>query len=378
MTNNVNLLGVIQNWEFQERKGSAFFRLFYELIESGHMSDVASFELPKIIRKLFFLSNFSPNKERWIVNDQLDVRRYRVASEFATSSVSRVDSDVNAIIQIGSDFTIRSIAGKKCFNVPRFSFHDNNFECFSRSLRAGVLSDRKRVRVHNFERDVYKGLSGIFTMSKTLRRSFIEDFGLPEEKVVYAGFGTPFEAQDISQKSYSTKNILFVASHSFEAKGGKDLLKAFRTVRISHPDARLTLVGRDWGIDEPGVTCIGFLDKRIAGDFKKYQDCFKNSSLFVLPSHKEAFGEVFIEAMSYGVPCIGARTGVMPEIIEGNSAGFVVDPGDVDNLASSIISLLHSEADLERMGCNGANAVRTEYQWSNVISRIVSRVSDFV
>ena len=179
MTNNVNLLGVIQNWEFQERKGSAFFRLFYELIESGHMSDVASFELPKIIRKLFFLSNFSPNKERWIVNDQLDVRRYRVASEFAARSISEFSSDFNAIIQIGSDFDIGSHARQAFPEVPLFSFHDNNFESFAKSLRPGVLSGRRRIRVHNFERDVYNELSAVFTMSKTLRKSFIEDFGLP-------------------------------------------------------------------------------------------------------------------------------------------------------------------------------------------------------
>src|SRR5690606_14889810 len=158
----------------------------------------------------------------------------------------------------------------------------------------------------------------------------------------------------------------------------KDLLGAFRKVRRSSPDVTLTLVGRDWGIDEPGVKCIGFLDKRKDEDLRKYRECFGLASLFVLPSHREAFGEVFIEAMSFGLPCIGSNAGVMPELIEGNNAGFVVKPGDQDELAKLILDLINSENELRTLGYNGLNAVDSEYQWSTVTSRISSQVKKFI
>lgn len=378
MTDSVRLLGVMQGLAFQERKGSAFYCLFNELMASGCMDEVAGFEIPRVLRKALLLSNFSLSKELWKVKDQLDVNRYGLASWFARKAVSGSRSDFNSILQIGSDYRLGRCMNSPFSDVPLFSFHDNNFPSFLRSLSPGLVSNNRKVNAYNFEKGVYEELCSIFTMSNTLRNSFVKDFGLPEDKVIYAGFGSPFVAQDVSYKDYSTKNILFVASHSFESKGGKDLLGAFRKVRRSSPDVTLTLVGRDWGIDEPGVKCIGFLDKRKDEDLRKYRECFGLASLFVLPSHREAFGEVFIEAMSFGLPCIGSNAGVMPELIEGNNAGFVVKPGDQDELAKLILDLINSENELRTLGYNGLNAVDSEYQWSTVTSRISSQVKKFI
>jgi len=342
------------------------------------MNEVAGFEIPTVLRKAFLLSNFSLSKELWKVKDQLDVNRYGLASWFARKAVSESRSDFNSILQIGSDYRLGRSIKSPFSDVPIFSFHDNNFSSFFRSLSPGLVSNKRKVNAYNFEKAVYGELCSIFTMSNTLRDSFVKDFGLPEDKVIYAGFGSPFVAQDVSDKDYSTKNILFVASHSFESKGGKDLLGAFRIVRRANPNVTLTLVGRDWGIDEPGVKCIGFLDKRKDEDLRKYRECFGLASLFVLPSHREAFGEVFIEAMSFGLPCIGSNAGVMPELIEGNNAGFVVNPGDQDELAEVILDLINSENDLRTLGYNGLNAVDSEYQWSTVTSRISSQVRKFI
>lgn len=377
MTSEVKLLGLVQGWSFQEKKGSAFYQLFNELSESGYLAGLADFEIPSLIRKGLFLSNFSLNRERWNVKDQLDVRRYGLASRYADSAVSNTVADFNSIIQIGSNFSLTdSLFGGK--NIPKFSFHDNNCVSYFKYLPKRIVKDKRISSVFEYESRVYRDLSSIFTMSRTLRDSFIKDFGFPEDKVVYAGFGAPFGIRDIACKSYQSKNILFVASHSFESKGGKDLVTAFRKSRKKIPDLTLTMVGKDWGIDEPGITCLGFLDKRNPADFERYRKCFEHASLFVLPSHKEAFGEVFIEAMSYGVPCIGARTGVMPELIEGNAAGYVVNPGDIDHLTSLICDLVESECDLKKMGGNGIFAVDSEYQWSTVTSRIVSQVKKFI
>ena len=68
---------------------------------------------------------------------------------------------------------------------------------------------------------------------------------------------------------------MFVATHSFEAKGGKELLDAFRRVRKVIPDVTLTMIGKDWGIDEPGIECLGFLDKRNSGDLAIYKRCLR-------------------------------------------------------------------------------------------------------
>ncbi|WP_396623116.1 glycosyltransferase family 4 protein [Marinobacter sp. W-8] len=378
MTSKVQLLGLIQGWKFQEKKGSAFYNLFQHLSSTGIMTDIVDFEIPNLVRKAYFLKNIALSKELWKVKDQLDVGRYELASKHAQSAVEAIDSEYNSVIQIGSNYSVEGAQYIKNNDIPIFSFHDNNFSSYAKSLPQGLAPKDFLDRAFRFEQRVYDSLTRVFTMSKTLRKSFIEDFGLPEEKVVYAGFGSSFEVKDLSNKNYNSKNILFVASHSFKEKGGDDLIRAFRCLRKVYPNLTLTMVGKDWNIDEPGVSCIGFLDKRNPKDFKVYQNCFERASVFVLPSYNEAFGEVFIEAMSYGVPCIGTRCGVMPEIIEDNHAGYVIDRGDVTRLTQLISDLLASEDELKRLGFLGAKAVATEYQWSRVIQRVSSEIADFV
>ncbi|KXO11769.1 MULTISPECIES: glycosyltransferase family 4 protein [Marinobacter] len=378
MTSTVNLLGLIQGWKFQEKKGSAFYNLFHQLRFQGNMSEVVDFELPFLVRKACFLKNISASKDIWKIKDQLDVYRYKIASKYAINAVEEVCEDYNSVIQIGSNYSISDSESVRKRDVPLFSFHDNNLSSYAKSIPLALRPKEVVSRAYDFEKGVYDSLTRVFTMSKTLRKSFIEDFQLPEEKVVYAGFGSIFPVRDVSKKSYDTRNILFVASHSFKAKGGQDLVKAFKIARKSYPSLTLTLVGKDWGINEPGVSCYGFLDKRNPIDLEIYQKCFEDASIFVLPSYNEAFGEVFIEAMSYGIPCIGTSCGVMPEIIEGNNAGYVVNRGDIESLGRLICDLLSSENELKRLGASGARAVQSEYQWSTVIRRICSEVAAFI
>lgn len=66
---------------------------------------------------------------------------------------------------------------------------------------------------------------------------------------------------------------------------------------------------------------------------------YPNIDVLVLPSLNEPFGRVLIEAMAAGIPCIGARSGGVPEIIEDGVTGFLSPPQDVDALAALLLSL---------------------------------------
>jgi phosphatidylinositol alpha-1,6-mannosyltransferase len=59
---------------------------------------------------------------------------------------------------------------------------------------------------------------------------------------------------------------------------------------------------------------------------------FADADVFVMPSKKEGFGIVFLEAMAAGLPCIGANHGGIPEVITHAEDGFVIEYGDIDQL----------------------------------------------
>lgn len=80
-----------------------------------------------------------------------------------------------------------------------------------------------------------------------------------------------------------------------------------------------------------------------------YRDC----AFFVMPSREEGFGLVFLEAMRAGKACIGA-VGAAAELIEDGVTGFVVDPGDPEQVRKAVVRLFQDPALAARLGEAGA------------------------
>ena len=53
-------------------------------------------------------------------------------------------------------------------------------------------------------------------------------------------------------------------------------------------------------------------------------ELYRRATVFVLPSLFDAWGHVFVEAMGYGLPCIGTDCCAMPELIEDGISGRLV------------------------------------------------------
>lgn len=128
-------------------------------------------------------------------------------------------------------------------------------------------------------------------------------------------------------------------------KGVDSLIAAMPAVRAQIPGARLRIVGRGNGLADlkalaqrlqlnDGVEFTGFRTD------SELRDDFACSRLFALPSKKEGFGLVYLEAMAHGRPCLGARSGGTPEVIT-DDTGVLVEYGDVSGIAAAIIASLH-------------------------------------
>jgi phosphatidylinositol alpha-1,6-mannosyltransferase len=75
-------------------------------------------------------------------------------------------------------------------------------------------------------------------------------------------------------------------------------------------------------------------------DDSELSDFFLMSDLFVMPSKKEGFGIVFIEAIAHGVPVIGGNTDGSVEALLNGKIGYLVDPNDFVELSKTIMHAL--------------------------------------
>ncbi|HBZ86345.1 MAG: hypothetical protein A2509_10615 [Candidatus Edwardsbacteria bacterium RIFOXYD12_FULL_50_11] len=90
-----------------------------------------------------------------------------------------------------------------------------------------------------------------------------------------------------------------------------------------------------------------------AGHVKEPEKYYQKASVVIVPSKKEPFGRVAAEAMMYGLPVVASRVGGLPEVVEDNVTGFLVDPDDVDGFTEKVQYLLNEPEKAKAMGRAG-------------------------
>ena len=207
------------------------------------------------------------------------------------------------------------------------------------------------------EKQTYQNAAMTFTISTILQRTLIEEYDCDPDKVACIGVGTSFKTEASPQrKAASGKNILFVGI-DWERKGGPHLVEAFRKVLQVHPDAHLTIVGCKPDVDVPNCTSVGLIP------VEEVKPAYEAASIFCLPTLREPFGVVFIEAFYYKLPIVATRIGAIPDIVDEGESGYLVEPGNIDQLADRLIDLLDDPDRSRRFGEQGYLKMEEKYTW---------------
>ncbi|MDQ4149336.1 MAG: glycosyltransferase family 4 protein [Actinomycetota bacterium] len=83
----------------------------------------------------------------------------------------------------------------------------------------------------------------------------------------------------------------------------------------------------------------------------------------------ELLGLVALEAMASGTPVIASRVGGLPEVIAHGETGFLVEPGDVDELRDHLSLVLGDASLAERLGQNARRLVLDNFTWEACADR---------
>lgn len=103
---------------------------------------------------------------------------------------------------------------------------------------------------------------------------------------------------------------------------------------------------------------------------------YSNADVFIMPSRREGFGFVFIEAMTHGTPAVGGNEDATPEVIIDGETGFTVDAASVEEIAEAASKLL-SDNDLRgRMGARGAEVVASKFGFEHFRETLLKYLED--
>lgn len=127
-------------------------------------------------------------------------------------------------------------------------------------------------------------------------------------------------------------------------KGYEQIIKAVSRIKHSIPEIKYLLAGpcdeqekvriqqlvKDHGL-EKNFILTGFIEEaELAAHFLL-------ADLFVLPSKKEGFGIVFIEAMAFGLPVICGNVDGSTDAVRNEAMGTAIDPDDIHELEQAIL-----------------------------------------
>ena len=174
-------------------------------------------------------------------------------------------------------------------------------------------------------------------------------------------------AKKYADKEMEAEKIIVSMGRLQKVKGFDILIDSFDKVLKQYPNAKLFIAGEDEGEKEnllKQMEKLDLIDKvfltgTINGQDKI--DFLANADLFVLPSHNENFGNVYVESLAAGTPIVASKGTPWSEVEEADCGKWVNN--NIDETAQGMLEIL--EKDREKMRVNSKQLAK-KFDWKNI------------
>lgn len=222
-------------------------------------------------------------------------------------------------------------------------------------------------------RGVFAGAATLIALSEQWRSWLLNISAAARIEVLPNAVALP-ELSRVRRPEPDDPTLLFLGDIN-RSKGVFDLVRAFAGVSGQFPRLRL-VCGGVGSVDElrqlcgqlgigARVSCPGWLqaDRKCAE--------LAAATAFVLPSHAEALPMALLEAMSWRLPVITTPVGGIPQVIEHEVNGLLVDPGDIDGMAACIARLLREPALAGKLGAAARRTIERSYSLESSVEHLL-------
>ncbi len=208
------------------------------------------------------------------------------------------------------------------------------------------------------------------------------DKGLPASRVTVMHYPVDPEDQQPTRSPEDVRAelgadadtpVVGTFAHLSVKKGYRELLQAADVVLRRMPRAQFWCFGEGVLRRELEVAAeqAGIADRfKLLGFRRDVPDLMRAIDLMCLPSHREPFGLVYVEAALAGRPVIASDAGGAPEIIEHGETGLLVPPQDPAALADAILTILDDRSNAAAMGRRGQQLALERFTWPRYLDQL--------
>jgi glycosyltransferase involved in cell wall biosynthesis len=209
-----------------------------------------------------------------------------------------------------------------------------------------------------FIRRYFKNIDMVLANSQVTNRRLAID-GISADKTIYYFVDPSY----LESKASSARPTVCFVGRLVSVKGVHVLIQAMKSIVDRIPQSRLLIAG-----EGPERASLEKLTRELqltaSVEFlghvpnEALDSLWKVSHVLAVPSlWEEPFGIVAIEGLAAGIPVVATRGGALEEIVEDQRNGFLVNPGDAQELADKLYNVLRDTQMAERMGKYGRDTV---------------------
>jgi exopolysaccharide biosynthesis WecB/TagA/CpsF family protein len=195
---------------------------------------------------------------------------------------------------------------------------------------------------------VLQNCAYIIALSKSWQNTYINKCNLKAEQalVLYNPVVLP---KFIPKRTSSDKITFLFLGKINERKGIFDLFEALALLS-SNTQKKVELIIAGDGEIEKAINIVKKLDIEFLITFagwvniKQRDELLEKADVFVLPSYNEGLPMALLEAMSWSLPVITTPVGGITEVVTHNETGLLIEPGNIEQLAESMQTLIDDES----------------------------------
>ncbi|MCB0036198.1 MAG: glycosyltransferase family 4 protein [Anaerolineales bacterium] len=366
----VKVIGTLVGDIYTERPAQTKYgQLFKEVQNLCSNLELCDATLRGMDRWLNLARMFHYKRSIWKERFYQNVPAFNKRSQRAGQQIYKLQKSgqANVVLQVGVTFD--ASYGKH--TLPNVIYTDYTTDMAMQQPDAGrsPFSEAVGQRLIKLEQQAFEHAYHVCTRSEIVRQSILNDYGIDADKVSVIGGGVNFEIlPELNVPTRDGKPTVLFIGKDFYRKGGDLLLNAFAQTREHIPGTRLLMMTEGpipADLPMEGVEVIA-----PTWDRDVIANLYRRADLFVLPSRLETWGDVLLEAMAYGIPCIGATRQAMGEIIMHGKTGLVIPPGDEYSLYSALLWLMINPWLREKWGKAGRERLEEHFTWERVACKL--------
>ena len=262
--------------------------------------------------------------------------------------------------------------------------------------RWATLNGPKRILLRNIDKLIGILNTQIYTDSPSQTQYLIDEQIISPNKIstIHKGSlgGVDLNRFDINKFPNQNKiikkelniddesKILIFVGRITRDKGIEELVSAFKLILENNIKADLLLLG----IFEPKLDPINLKIKTFIENspnihflgFKEFpEDYIAGSDIFCLPSYREGFGTVALEAAALKKPSVGTNISGLKDAIKDNQTGLLIPTKDIAGLYNALKKLIEDNNLRKIMGENALRRAKEDFEYSIIANELMNEYS---